>query len=484
MAGYDRNRINLGRRTQQQTDTRDNNGGVGRQGFMNYSQCGLKFFKLGEVGSYHDLNILPWTIGSKKHPEVAAGNMDVGDPDYVLDIMVHTRIGPGEGDYVCPKKNYNKPCPICERADELWKNEATKDDARKLFARRKCVYLVQELTETFHAKDKTQKPLIFETAHATFSKELQSRATSCLRGKGVVNFADPNDAGKVVSFSVNEGTMGNGKKFKEAGNFEFNERVEEISDEILDNCPSLDSMLVVKSYDQLKAALYGDPESTDEDFENQQDPDAEQGDEQGTPARFRDNTPARFEEEPAEENPAPRRRAAAPVEEEDAPAPRRRAAAPADEAPADEAPAPRRRRPAEEPAEETPAPRRRAAAEPQDEAPAPRRRAAAPAEEDAPAENAYQEARRSARRATSVDEAPAPRKTTPVAENPNAMPFDEDEQPEETPAETPKATRGAADDECPNGYQFGRDCDVMPLCSKCNDNIWAKCSECKRKMRK
>ena len=64
------------------------------------------------------------------------------------------------------------------------------------------------------------------------------------------------------------------------------------------------------------------------------------------------------------------------------------------------------------------------------------------------------------------------------------MPFDEDEQPEETTAETPKATRGAADDECPNGYQFGRDCDVMPLCSKCNDNIWAKCSECKRKMRK
>ena len=464
MAGFDRSRINLGRRTQQQTDTRDDNGGVSRQGFMNYAKCGLKFFKLAEPGTYHDLNILPWTIGSKNHPEVAAGNMHIGDPDYVLDIMVHTRIGPNNGDYICPKKNFNKPCPICERADELWKNEATKEEARKLFAKRKCVYLVQELDENFHAKSDT--PLIFETAHSTFSKELQSRATSCLRGKGVVNFADPNDQGKVVSFSVNEGTMGNGKKFKEAGNFEFNERVEEISDEILEKCPSLDTMMVVKSYDQLKSALYGDPDDVEDDFENQQD----EAEEQATPARFRDNNPpARFAEEPQDEAPAPRRRAAAPQDEaeDDVPVntPRRRAAVEPDTS------------------EEAPAPRRRAAAptDTADNAPAPRRRAAAPAADEAPEENGYETARRTSRRASTAED--APRKAAP-AENPNSMPFDDDAPQDKAPAETPKASRGAADDECPNGYEFGRDCDNKPLCSKCNDNIWAKCSECKRKMRK
>lgn len=459
MAGFDRSRISLGRRTQQQTDTRDDNGGIGRQGFMNYSSSGLKFFKLGDVGTYHDLNILPWRIGTKNHPEVVAGNAKVGDFDYVLDLMVHTRIGPGNGDYICPKKNFGKPCPICDRADELWKNEDTKDEARALFAKRKCVYLVQELNENFHAK--SEVPLIYETAHATFSKELQSRATSCLRGKGVVNFADP-DEGKVVSFSVNEGTMGNGKKFKQAGNFEFNERTEEISDEILEACPSLDAMMVIKTPEQLKAAMYGDPEDAEEDFNNQQD----EAEEQTASARFRDNNPpARFEDdEPAER---PRRRAVAEDAEDEAPAerPRRRAAAPQDETD-DEAPAPRRRAVAED-------------ADSSEESPAPRRRKAAPAADEAPEETGYETARRTARRATATED--APKKAAP-AENPNAMPFDDEPQ-DEAPAETPKASRGASEGECPNGYEYGVDCDAMPLCAKCNDNIWSKCSECKRRLK-
>lgn len=452
MAGFDRSRINLGRRTQQQTDTRESSGGVGRQGYMNYASCGLKFFKMAEPGTYHDLNILPWKIGTKNHPEVVAGNAQVGDWDYVLDLMVHTRIGPGQGDYICPKKNFGKPCPICERADDLWKNDDTKDEARKLFARRKCTYLVQELDENFHAKSET--PLIFDVSHMVFSKELQSRATSCLRGKGVVNFADPGDEGKVVSFSVNEATMGNGKKFKEAGNFEFNERVEEISDEILEKCPSLDKMMVVKSYDQLKAALYGDPEDAENDYDNQQGTEeAEQ-----PPSRFRDNAPARFEEDDA---PSDRRRNVEEDEAEGQPA-RRRRNVDEEEAPAN---TPRHR---EAKAEED-APRRRLAPVEKEEQPAPRRRNA-DVEEDS-SENAYQEARRTSRKRATED--------TPT------MPFDDEPQ-DEAPAEeaAPKASRGASVGECPNGYEFGVDCDNQPLCSKCNDNIWAKCSECKRKMKK
>ena len=478
MAGFDRSRISLGRRTQQQTDTRDSNGGVGRQGFMDYRSCGLKFFKFGDVGKYHDLNILPWRIGTKNHPEVYAKNAEVGDFDYVLDLMVHTRIGPGNGDYICPKKNFNKPCPICERADELWKNEATKKEAKKLFARRKCVYCVQELNENFKAK--SDDPMIFEVSHPCFSQELQSRATSCLRGKGVVNFADP-DEGKVVSFSVNEGSMGDGKTFKKAGNFEFNERVEEISDETLEKCPSLDTMMVLKSYDQLKAALYGDPEDVEDGFDEQ--PNADEAEE--APTRFRDNNPpARFDDSPAprrsrevaDEAPSRRSRAVE-DEQEEAPAPRRSRSAEA------EAEAPRRNRAAES---EEPAPRR--SREVADEAPASRRTRTAEAEDSKKdfdvdlSEDPYTTARRTSRRA--VDEAPedkpAPRRSRePVEEKAPAMPFD-DEQPEET-AETP--TRGDSANSCPFGYEFGVDCESGKLCSKCSDDVFAKCCAAKQNRR-
>lgn len=406
MAGFDRSRISLGRRTQQQTDTRESSGGVSRQGFMNYQSCGLKFFKMADVGKYHDLNILPWQITTKNHPEVVAGHSQIGDYDYVLDLMVHTRIGPGNGDFICPKKNFNKACPICERAEELWKNEETKNEARALFAKRKCVYVVEELNEKFHHI--SDEPKIMEISHATFSQELQSRATACLRGKGVVNFADPGDEGRVVSFSVNEGTMGNGKTFKKAGNFEFNERVEEVSDDILAKCPSLDGMMVVKTYDQLKAALYGDPEDVESDFEAQQEQ---------APARFNDNAPARFDDEP------PTHRTA------------------------EEAPA--RQRNAED------APRRRNV---EQDAPRPARQSS---------ENTYEEARRSSRRA--VEDEPVE-----DTEDTATMPFDE-------PAEKPARSRGEALDSCPNGLEFGVDCDNSALCSKCPDTLWSKCQACKNK---
>ena len=464
MAGFDRSRISLGRRTQQQTDTRDSNGGVSRQGFMDYRSCGLKFFKFGDVGKYHDLNILPWRIGTKNHPEVYAKNAEVGDFDYVLDLMVHTRIGPGNGDYICPKKNFNKPCPICERADELWKNEATKKDAKKLFARRKCVYCVQELNENFKAK--SDDPMIFEVSHPCFSQELQSRATSCLRGKGVVNFADP-DEGKVVSFSVNEGSMGDGKTFKKAGNFEFNERVEEISDETLEKCPSLDSMMVLKSYDQLKAALYGDPDDVEEDFNNQSDTDES---EESTPARFRDNNPpARFDD-----NPSPRR--SREVADE---APSRRSR----EAEADEGSS-RRNRDAEA---EAPAPRRNRETA-TDEAPASRRTHAAEAEEPKSdfdidlSEDPYTAARRTSRHAVDEqsEEKPAPRRPRePMEEKAPSMPFD-DEQPEET---TEAPSRGDSENVCPFGYEFGVDSGTGKLCSKCSDAMFDRCQAAMQKRR-
>ena len=464
MAGFDRSRISggLNRRTQQQTDTRESGGGIGRQGFMDYSTHRLKFFKMGDPGTYHDLNILPWVISSKKHPEVVAKHANIGDPDYVLDLMVHTRIGPNNGDYICPKKNFGLPCPICEYADELNKNPQTKKEAKDLFAKRKCVYLVQELTDTFHAK--SEDPMVFEVSHAVFSKDLQSRATSCLRGKGVVNFADPDvKVGKVVSFSVNEESMGDGRKFKKAANFEFNERAEEISDEILEKCPSLDSMMVIKTYDQLKAALFGDPEDDEEGAEEPQEAEAEQ-----PTARFRDNAPADYgDEEPAQGR---RRRPVAEEAEEPAPTRRRPQAEPAEEE--QEAPAPTRRRPVAEPEAEQPSARFK------DNEP--------PAEGDFDIDTSadpYTAARRNSRKAA-VEQDSSKETVRKTEEKAPAMPFDEEEeqpaQKVEKKAEAPK--REAAEGECPNGYEYGKDCERQPLCSRCPDPIWSKCDACRRRM--
>ena len=275
MAGINRSRINLGKRTQQQTATAESKGGAQRKGFMNYGGVSLKFYKFSDAGKIQDINILPWKIGSKNHPEVASGNMAVGEYDYVLDVWVHQKIGPNEEDFVCPKKTYGRKCPCCDEADTLW-NEGTEESkkaARPLFARRKCVYQVQDLDEEFHAK--SEEPMIFEVAHQNFSKDLQNKAAACMRGKGVVNFANIDDEGRVVSFQVEEAKMDGGRTYKKASNFEFNKRVEEVSDEILGKCVSLDSLMVVKTPDEIKDIMFGnsnDAASQDEE-EFHQEPD-------------------------------------------------------------------------------------------------------------------------------------------------------------------------------------------------------------------
>lgn len=270
-----RTRINLGKRTQQQTATAESKGGAPRKGFMNYGTTSLKFYKFGDPGTIQDVNILPWKIGTKNHPAVVSGEMDVGEYDYVLDVWVHQKIGPNEEDFICPKKTYGKKCPCCDEADALW-NEGTEESkkaARPLFSRRKCVYQVQELDEDFHAK--SEEPKIFEVAHQNFSKDLQNKAAACMRGKGVVNFANTDEEGRVVSFQVEEAKMDGGRTYKKASNFEFNKRAEEVSDEVLDKCVSLDALMVVKTPDEIKDIMFGNSGSAgdSQDEEYQQEPD-------------------------------------------------------------------------------------------------------------------------------------------------------------------------------------------------------------------
>lgn len=303
MAQQQRNYGSLQRRAEQQVATIDSKGGVGRRSFMDYSksQAQVKFFKFADPGEYQDINILPWEISSEDHPEVVRtkdepeflhnGNKNpakvmVGDLDYVLDLWVHQSIGPNNEDHVCLKKTYGKACPTCDRADELWKEESTKDEARNLFSKRKCVYAVQPLDSNFHAA--TNDIYIFEMTHSRFAKGLQGKAVSSMRGRGVVNFADPY-VGKVVSFTVVEEKMNNGRKYSLADQFEFNERQEEISEDILRKVPSLDTFLTIKTADQIRAILNGDPDDLGQDYD---EPPTESN------ARFQD-TPSVAEESPA-----------------------------------------------------------------------------------------------------------------------------------------------------------------------------------------
>ena len=363
---FNRSSIDLGSRYAQQAANSDSYG-ESRQSFMNWNGVKLKFFTMKKEMDRVNLNILPYQIKSQKHPEVVAGRRKVGQWDYLLDVWVHRNLGPNKKDMLCPKATYGKACPACEERQKL-RDEGRDEEARAFSPSRRTIYNIQLIGRN----GPEDAPMIFATSHHCFNKELIEEAAASSKGPVPVPFASIGPDGKVVSFRVSEKDLG-ANKFCEAKSFQFLDRDEEVSDEVLEQCVSLDEHLIVPTSKQILDAMYGNDE--DEAIGQAQEPDTQ---EDSRSDSYDDDRPARRRPEPEpeyEDNPPPRqerrrqsyeddapqreRRSPEVAEESRAPYPPQPSIRPEENAPsmpfdeAEEAPSQERRRP-EPPREEIP----------------------------------------------------------------------------------------------------------------------------------
>lgn len=273
---FDRSKLNMQKRYQQQFDARDSKGARGQEALDWAKLVGTapKFFKPDVNNTENKINILPYTIASANHPEVVAGRAQVGDPDYVLDIWVHRNLGPDKVTLLCPKKTYGHSCPCCDEVSRLYA-EHQDAAAKVLQASRRVYYNVQP----YGRNGFEQVSQVFGVSHYLFGKELMEEANACLKGKGVVPFANLSD-GKVVAFRPVE-TAGKGGKMTEFKSFKFLDREEEITDAVLSQCISFDALLTVPTVKELEDAMYGSGDSGEND---PQDQSGEQEAEQMAPA--------------------------------------------------------------------------------------------------------------------------------------------------------------------------------------------------------
>lgn len=250
---FNRSSIDLGSRYQQQAANSESYGEA-RQSFMNWAGVKLKFFAMKKDMDRVNLNILPYQITSQKHPEVVAGRRKVGQWDYLLDVWVHRSMGPNKKDMLCPKSTYGKACPACEERQKLY-DEGRDEEAKAFTPSRRVIYNIQLIGRN----GPEDAPMIFATSHQCFNKELIEEATASSKGPVPIPFASIGPDGKVVSFRVSEKALGS-NKFCEAKSFQFLDRDEEISDEVLEQCVSLDGHLIVPTTKQILDAMYGNDE--------------------------------------------------------------------------------------------------------------------------------------------------------------------------------------------------------------------------------
>lgn len=240
-------------------DSYDNRGKGSGNSYLNFSNVekSLEFFK--PVEGTNRINILPYAIASKNHPEVAAGKMEIGDGDYKLELYVHRGMGADhKQSVICRNRMFGKSCPICNEAQRFF-DEDMSDEGKQLLSSRRVVYNVQPIK-----KGAPGDVMIFEVSHALFEKELLEEAKEA-SDQDVLDFSDP-DEGSIIKFRGAEATFGKAK-YLEYKSFSFEDREEEIEDEVFDDVVPLDLLIECPSLEQVELIMSGQDFDEDEEEE-------------------------------------------------------------------------------------------------------------------------------------------------------------------------------------------------------------------------
>lgn len=251
MSTKEERREQLRNRTKQNVKTKDN---ARSDRILDLSKAGDASFFTPEEGK-NLIDILPFTVKSKHHPQ----GLKPGDEDYVLDIWIHSFVGAGNGSVLCLKKTFGKPCPICEEQAVLRKSDDAEDDAVKaLNPKRKCIYNVVDLNN----EDKGIQ--LFEVSHFLFEKELLEKVEG---DDEFITFADLEE-GRSIEFRAKKEKFGQ-FDFLKYKDFTFKKR-SGYEEDVLEQTFPLDELLIIPTYDKVKALFYGSGEEEGQEDESEE----------------------------------------------------------------------------------------------------------------------------------------------------------------------------------------------------------------------
>ena len=233
----------------------------------------------------HLFNIVPYIVGDND-PKQKEGSVA-----YFMELFVHYGVGPNEGAYICPTRNYNKPCPICEHQKDLRIKGAPDEEIKALYPKRRVMYNVVCCDSV---EEENKGVQVWEVSHFHSEKHFSELARKP-KGGGFIPFTDP-DSGKMIFF--------NKVSLMEVTGHKFIDRDEPLSDEVLEGAYTLDELIHVPDYDEIYEAYYGatakssdeeekprkkkpvveEPEDEDSDSE-EVDEDQEEEEEEPTPPK-------------------------------------------------------------------------------------------------------------------------------------------------------------------------------------------------------
>lgn len=212
----------------------------------------VKFWNVSE--GKHWFDIIPYKAG-KHDPD-----MKEGEDAYCFQPYMHRNIGPNDRDVICLARTYDKPCPICEHVKKLINDGADEDLIKeiKVQTNPRAIYNAHVLD---NEKEQDKGVQVFHASHYTMEGKLLELANKPTRpgGKGIETFVPyplPDKDGRTIYFK----RKGKGMNTEFLA-LSFEDRDYSISKDILKQAHTLDELIEIPTYDQVKAMLFGDDSS-------------------------------------------------------------------------------------------------------------------------------------------------------------------------------------------------------------------------------
>ena len=271
---------------------------------------GISMLTLDPEGSVK-LDFIPYIVTDPKHPdqEAESGTAIKGSLWWRRPFMVHRGIGADNDTVVC-LRSIGKKCPVCEFRAERKAAGDPNDVLKEYNASARNLYLVIPKGH----KKLEEKKHIFDISDFLFQELL----TKELKEDPDKEIFPDLEEGLTLKVRFEPGSFATSKPYPEANRIDFLERDEQYDESILDDNISLDDVLIVLSYEELKSKFLEGASTTDED-EDEEEIERIDIDEEGEPrprpkkslkkpAFEEEDEEEEPEEEPEDEEPAPKRK--------------------------------------------------------------------------------------------------------------------------------------------------------------------------------
>ncbi len=235
-------------------------------GYLNLPKD-VKIFK-EPPGGRVSMNFLPYEVTDKNHMD-RDKDLEIAVPNslwYKKPFKVHRQVGVNNDTVVCPS-TWGKKCPICEYRAKRMKEGAEYEETKSLKPSLRNLYIVQPVNDKKH----DEIPYIWDISQYLFQNLLNEELEE---DDGNEIFPDIED-GLLLKIRFDEKKFGK-NTYAETSRIDFKERENQLDDDILDDVPNLDKILVESSYDKIEKLFF---ELDDEDTDNVEKVDDEEEEE-------------------------------------------------------------------------------------------------------------------------------------------------------------------------------------------------------------